>query len=68
MKYLCCKISDSLIIIEKSEFVTSTPDQKKESSSDYQIANSNPECDIEGEFIKLMMLTKPCNKIQWNNY
>ncbi|KAI5645311.1 traB family domain-containing protein [Phthorimaea operculella] len=33
---------------EKPKFVTSTPDLKKESPSDIQIADSNPECDIEG--------------------
>ncbi|XP_047986525.1 traB domain-containing protein-like [Leguminivora glycinivorella] len=33
---------------EKPKFVTSTPDQKRESPSDNQIADSNPECDIEG--------------------
>ncbi|XP_028169656.1 traB domain-containing protein-like isoform X2 [Ostrinia nubilalis] len=33
---------------EKPKFVTSTPDQKKESPSDNLIADSNPECDIEG--------------------
>ncbi|XP_026328611.1 traB domain-containing protein-like [Hyposmocoma kahamanoa] len=33
---------------EKPKFATSTPDQKKESPSDNQIADSNPECDIEG--------------------
>ncbi|KAJ2939679.1 hypothetical protein O0L34_g14398 [Tuta absoluta] len=32
----------------KPKFVTSTPDLKKESPSDIQIADSNPECDIEG--------------------
>lgn len=36
-------------ITEKPKFATSTPDQKKESPSDNQIANSNPECDIEGK-------------------
>ncbi|XP_049866538.1 traB domain-containing protein-like isoform X2 [Pectinophora gossypiella] len=32
---------------EKPKFVTSTPDQKKENPSESQIADSNPECDIE---------------------
>ncbi|XP_037294906.1 traB domain-containing protein-like [Manduca sexta] len=32
---------------EKPKFVTSTPDQKKDSPSDNQIADSNPECDME---------------------
>ncbi|CAH0407828.1 unnamed protein product [Chilo suppressalis] len=35
-------------LTEKPKFVTSTPDQKKETPSDNQIADSNPECDIEG--------------------
>lgn len=38
-----------VFITEKPKFVTSTPDQKKESPSDNQIADSNPECDIEGK-------------------
>ncbi|XP_073951569.1 traB domain-containing protein-like [Choristoneura fumiferana] len=33
---------------EKPKFVTSTPDMKRESPSENQIADSNPECDIEG--------------------
>ncbi|KAL0840256.1 hypothetical protein ABMA28_015541 [Loxostege sticticalis] len=33
---------------EKPKFITSTPDQKKESPSENLIADSNPECDIEG--------------------
>lgn len=32
----------------KPKFVTSTPDEKKESPSENQIADSNPECDMEG--------------------
>ncbi|XP_053602701.1 traB domain-containing protein isoform X2 [Plodia interpunctella] len=32
---------------DKPKFVTSTPDQKKDSPTDNQTANSNPECDLE---------------------
>lgn len=41
----------SILFPEKPKYpVTSTPYQKKESLSDTQIADSNPECDIEGMF------------------
>lgn len=45
----CCGFYSVVFITEKPKFTTSTPDQKKESPSDNQIADSNPECDIEGK-------------------
>ncbi|KAJ8731945.1 hypothetical protein PYW08_014675 [Mythimna loreyi] len=42
-------------IPDKPSFATSTPDQKKETPSDTQIVDSNPECDMEDGVSELPM-------------
>ncbi|KAJ8732833.1 hypothetical protein PYW07_015432 [Mythimna separata] len=42
-------------IPDKPSFVTSTPDQKKETPSENQIVDSNPECDMEDGVSELPM-------------
>lgn len=45
-----------LLILGKPKFVTSTPDQKKDSSTDHHI-DSNPECDMDGDYFTLIYIT-----------
>ncbi|XP_047020011.1 traB domain-containing protein-like [Helicoverpa zea] len=45
----------SAIAQDKPSFVTSTPDQKKETPSENQIVDSNPECDMEDGVSELPM-------------